>query len=85
MTNRTLVRVKVGVGVWAWIKIYIRVLRTWNYYPKMHLCKGNGSAKSKIQNWGLKCIFGCDSQFLHVRDKVNLLFHHAAKGTGNET
>ena len=31
--NRTLVRDRVGVR--AWIKIYIRVLRTWNYYPKM--------------------------------------------------
>ena len=33
MTNRTLVRVRAGVRVRAWIKIYIRVLRTWNYYP----------------------------------------------------
>ena len=44
MTNRTLVRVRVrvrvrfrvraGVRVRAWIKIYIRVLRTWNDYPE---------------------------------------------------
>ena len=32
MTNRTLVSVRVGVR--TWIKIYIRVLRTWNYYQK---------------------------------------------------
>ena len=37
MTNRTLVRVRVGVRVRAWMKIYIPVLRTRNYYRDFNI------------------------------------------------
>ena len=42
MTNRT---VRVSAGVRAWIKIYIRVLRTWNDYHCAGLLPDERQAK----------------------------------------
>ena len=53
MTNRTLVRVRAGVRVRAWIKIYIRVLRTWNDYHGLYVMfyVHQGPVARKVDNF----------------------------------